>query len=191
MRPIWAWGCAAVLAFAVDIVAAAPQVVPFDRAYMVSAPGSTTPVSEFSIEGPAPVLYLDLPAPMAQYSSGYSTWYDDPNPAAQFSLSGGALFSSDQEFWISPSPQEWQLKKSVGDWHINASYSWWTLVIIYGGGAPVTYAQGSAVVPFTVTASGDSPISPINPEPGSILLCGLSAAALLLSRSSARGRRDR
>jgi hypothetical protein len=185
MRRIRAMVCLTmVLGMAVRAADAAvtPQVIPFDRAFMVASPGSTEPVSEFSIEGPAPVLYLDLPSPRGQYSSASGTWFADSSTTAKFSLSGGALFSSDEEFWITPSPEEWQLKKSVGGWHVNANYSWWTLVIIYGGGAPVTYATGSQVVPFTVTATGPPPISPVNPEPGSLLLSGISAAALLLTR---------
>ncbi|MEA2711204.1 MAG: hypothetical protein QOF78_3805 [Phycisphaerales bacterium] len=180
----------AVLACGVRVADAAPQVVPFDRAYTVSAPGSTTPVSEFDINGPAPWLYLDLPSPRGEYSYSSSTWFADSSATAQFSLSGGSTFSSEQEFWLSPSPAEWELKKSIGDWHINANYGWWTLVIIYGGGAPVTYATGSEVVTFTVSTWTPGPTVPINPEPASILLCGLGAAALFMTRST-RGRHRR
>ena len=54
---------------------AAPLIVPFDRAYTVGAVGSTTPVSNFYLDGSAPVLYLDLPAPMGQYSYSSSNWF--------------------------------------------------------------------------------------------------------------------
>ena len=34
--------------------------VPFDRVYTVGGPGSTTPLNQFDINGPAPCVYLDL-----------------------------------------------------------------------------------------------------------------------------------
>jgi hypothetical protein len=176
-----------VLIGAAHVAYAVPQQVPFDRTFMVSAPGSTTPVSAFDINGPAPVLYLDLPAPWGQYSSSSSTWFADSSSAQQYDLSGGELFTSAGEFWLSPTPQEWELKKSLGTWHINSNYYWWTLVMVYGVGAPITNATGSATVPFSVIRTEDvGSVVPINPEPGSVLLCGISTSMLLLSRRSRR-----
>jgi hypothetical protein len=172
---------------AAHVAYAVPQQIPFDRAHMVSAPGSTTPVSAFDINGPAPVLYLDLPASWGQYSSSSSTWFADFSSAQQYNLSGGEIFTSEGAFWLSPTPEEWDLKKSLGTWHINANYYWWTLVIIYGSGAPVTNATGSATIPFSVIRTEDNPsVVPINPEPGSIFLCGISTSMLFISRRSRR-----
>jgi hypothetical protein len=178
---------AAVCITAAHVAYAVPQQIPFDRAFMVNAPGSTTPVSAFDINGPPPVLYLDLPTPWGQYSSSSSTWFADASSAQQYNLSGGALFTSEGEFWLSPTPEEWDLKKSVGTWHINANYYWWTLVMVYGVGAPVTNSTGSATIPFSIIRTEDNPtVVPINPEPGSIVLGGVSMAALLTTRTSRR-----
>ena len=65
MRPIFVLSCVAAAAVVfvrtAGVAHAVPQQIPFDRAYMVAAPGSTTPVYSFDITGPPPVLYLDLP----------------------------------------------------------------------------------------------------------------------------------
>jgi hypothetical protein len=159
---------------------AAPAQVPFDRAYTVSSVGSTTPVSDFDLDGPAPVLYLDLPAPMGGSSSAYGNFFLDPSPAAKFNLSGGGLYVSDGEYWLTPAPEVWAAQKAAGDWHVNANYSWWTLVIIYGAGAPLTNAVGSQTVHFTVSPSHAT--TPINPEPGSLALLSTAASALLIRR---------
>ena len=49
--------------------------VPFDRVYTVAGPGSTTPLSQFDVNGPAPWIYLDLPPAGGQYSYGSSNWF--------------------------------------------------------------------------------------------------------------------
>jgi len=195
MRPIVLLSCIATVLLIVvppRIAVAVPQQIPFDRAYMVATPGSTTPVNAFDINGPAPVLYLDLPTQWGQYSSASSNFFADAGSttAAQFSLSGGGLFTSDSEFWLSPTPEQWELTKSVGPWHANANYYWWTLVIIYGSGAPITNATGSATIPFFVENGGAITPVLIGPEPGSIVLCGFSIALLCTSRSSSRPRRS-
>jgi len=132
---------------------ARPAQVPFDRVYTVAQVGNTTPVDKFPIDGPAPVLYLDLPAPWGQYSYGSSSWGLAAGTASLFTAASPGVFASDGEYWLTPTASTWNSFKSVGDWHANASYGWWDLVIIYGGGAPVTKAQGSATVNFSVNNS--------------------------------------
>ncbi len=53
-----------------------PINLPFDAAYMVAAPGATTPLTNFALDGAPPTLLLDLP-PGASYdwfSAVWSTW---------------------------------------------------------------------------------------------------------------------
>src|SRR6185503_924941 len=73
--------------------------VPFDRVYPVGAPGSTTPITQFDINGPAPWIYLDLPAPGGQYSYGSSNWFARSTTPAQFQIYSPGTFASEGEYW--------------------------------------------------------------------------------------------
>jgi hypothetical protein len=75
-----------------------------------------------------------------------------------FNVYSPGVFDSAGEYWLTPTPETWNSFKSLGDWHIDASYAWWDLVMVYGSGAPVTKAQGSATVNFSVksTFPGDA-----------------------------------
>src|SRR4051812_40694579 len=137
-----------VLLFASSSFAA--QQVPLDHAYMVRAVGSTTPVTTFDVDGPAPVLYLDLPTPAwGQYSYGSSNWFAGTGTNSLISVASEGIFTSAGEYWLTPSPAQWDAAKALGDWHINANYGQWDLVMVYGSGAPVTKAQGGATVDFS------------------------------------------
>src|SRR4051812_33512757 len=137
-----------VLLFASSSFAA--QQVPLDHAYMVRAVGSTTPVTTFDVNGPAPVLYLDLPKPAwGQYSWGSSNWFAGAGTNSLLSPASDGIFTSAGAYWLTPSKAQWDAAKTLGDWHVNASFGQWDLVMIYGSGAPVTKAQGSATVNFS------------------------------------------
>ena len=128
----------------------AAQQVPLDHAYMVNAVGSTTPVSTFDVNGPAPVLYLDLPSPAwGQYSYGSSNWFAGAGTNSLLSVASEGIFTSASEYWLTPTEAQWDSAKTVGNWHVNASYGQWDLVMVYGSGAPVTKAQGGATVNFS------------------------------------------
>ena len=150
-----AGGIFIVLALCQSVYATGIQV-PFDHVYPVSSAGSTTPVTEFDVNGPAPWVYLDLPSPGAQYSYGSSNWFADSNPTAKFLEYSPGVFVSEGEYWLSPPADVWQQTKSAGTWHVDASFAWWDLVIIYGGGAPVTKTYGSQTVNFNVLNTGDA-----------------------------------
>jgi hypothetical protein len=130
--------------------------VPFDRVYPVAAPGSREPVTQFDINGPAPWVYLDLPSPGGQYSYGSSNWFAGGSTTMQFQEYSPGIFVSDGEYWLSPPADGWAQLKSVGDWRVDASFAWWDLVIIYGGGAPVTKTFGSQSVHFSMMNTGDA-----------------------------------
>jgi hypothetical protein len=125
--------------------------IDFDAAYMVAAQGSTEPVSVFDIHGPAPWLYLDMPAAASSafIVAASSDWFHDSSPTKQFSLSNSD-FSRQNEYWFSPSEEVWNGAKAAGDWHLNAHHSLIELIIIYGGGVGRVFAEGSATVNFTV-----------------------------------------
>lgn len=168
---------------------ARPLTVPFDRAYTVSAIGSTSPVSMFSINGPAPVLYLDLPDAMGQYSYGSSNWFSGSGTTSLFNVYSDGIFTSEGEYWLTPNPEVWSNNKSVGDWRINASYAWWDLVIIYGGGAPVTRATGSTTVNFSIISKPlINPNPPVHPTLSSVpepscMLAAIGAVTVAVGRN--------
>jgi hypothetical protein len=125
----------------------------FDAAYMVAAQGSTEPVSVFDLHGPAPWLYLDMPAAASSafIVAASSDWFHDSSLTKQFSLSNSD-FSRQDQYWFSPSEEVWNATKAAGDWHLNAHHSLVELIIIYGGGVGRVFAEGSATVNFTVTS---------------------------------------
>jgi hypothetical protein len=47
-----------------------PLNLPFDAAYMVAAPGDTTPLTGFSLGGAPPTLLLDMPA-----GTSWDNWF--------------------------------------------------------------------------------------------------------------------
>jgi len=130
--------------------------VPFDRVYAVAGPGSTTPINQFDINGPAPWVYLDLPSPGGQYSYGSSNWFAGASTTAQYQAYSPSIFSSEGEYWLSPPADAWAQIKSAGPWHVDASFGWWDLVIIYGAGAPVTKTFGNQRVDFSVMNTADA-----------------------------------
>ena len=146
-----------VLSFCLSLVGtsiAAPINLDFDAAYMVASAGSTDPVDEFDFDGPAPLLYLDLPdGALSSFSAwSYSDWYHSPDPVEKFSASAVHVTDVDKH-WISPTAEIWESSRAVGDWHIDASHQLVRLIIIYGAGAPVVWANGSQTVEFSVVSS--------------------------------------
>jgi hypothetical protein len=124
----------------------------FDAAYMVAASGSTDPVSTFDINGPAPVLYLDLPdgALTSFMVRASSNWFRDGVTTSQFLLSTG-VFAQGDKFWFSPAEDVWTATKATGDWHIDASHALINIITIYGGGGVGrVWATGSETVHFSV-----------------------------------------
>ena len=163
----------------------------FDAIYTVAGDGSTIPVTEFSIDGPAPWLFLDLPAlPDTFPVDGFpritgvgSDWFFNPDAVKQFSVTPSTLTD---KLWLSPSASLWNNKKALGDWHINATYS--SVEIFYaengGIGVPIAGPSGLGTTNFTVTPElpnnppieppNDPPIQqPVVPEPSSLILLGM------------------
>ena len=170
------------LVLGVEGAAAAPLQVPFESAYFVGSAGSTTPVDAFHIDGPAPWLFVDLGTPRGQYSYASSRWFAGGETVSRFSANEGSWFSSERQYWLSPSAEQWDSMRGVGQWHVDVNYAWWTLAMTYGVGAPLTNAQGSDRVSFWVVAH------PI-PEPGAVALVGTLLGGIEMRRVR-RARRD-
>ena len=141
----------------------------FDRLYTVGSAGSTTPVTEFDINGPAPVLFVDLPR-AGFITSVSSDWFHDPDLTVQFNVSKSGIGLSDQ-LWLSPTAADWDSKKAVGIWSIDASFRLTDLICLENGGicAPVDGGSGTGLASFTVTDV---------PEPSSVSLLGFGVLAM-------------
>jgi hypothetical protein len=131
---------------------AAALTLPFDAAYTVAASGSTTPVSVFDIDGPAPWLFVDLPRLGSLLTFVSSNWLRDGNATLQFSAF--PLASSADQFWLAPSAVQWNATKAPGAWHIDATFSLVGLQCAEscGIGVGVDEGSGSTTVQFTVAA---------------------------------------
>jgi len=158
------------------IARAAPVVLPFDNAYTVASVGSTTPVSVFDIDGPAPVLFLDLPG-TSFFAVVSSDWFHDPSVIKAVSLQ--QTVAGGEKFWLTPSTDVWDANKAVGDWNINASYQLVGLICLENGGicAPTIIGSGTGVVHFSVVDV---------PEPE---LCAMMVAGLALLGFASRRRK--
>ena len=156
----------------------------FDSAFTVGSAGSTTPVTTFGVDGPAPVLFLDLPGIGGFSTNVTSDWFRGVDPAVQFTLAQSSFTGfgapPTDKFWLSPAALTWNDKKALGDWHIAASYSLVTLLCIENGGicVPRDAGSGSATVNFSVT-------SPV-PEPSGMMLLGACLVGLASWRTSSR-----
>ena len=99
------WTVLSVLAVALGpaLATAAPITLPFDAAYTVAAAGSVERIDSFSLDGPAPWLYVDLPdgALNSTFSSAYSRWFAEGSPTVQFTASDG-IWGSQDKYWLSP-----------------------------------------------------------------------------------------
>jgi len=174
-KKIFTSGLAALI---VSIASAHAAVQPFEHAYTVGFAGSTTPVTVFDIDGPAPFLFLDLPA-TSFITSVSSDWFHDADLVAQFTVQESS--AGGDKFWLSPPAEVWNVEKAVGDWHIHASYNLVGLICLENGGicVPQNVGSGSGVVDFTIAAV---------PEPEVYAMFGGGLA--LLGLASRRRRRQ-
>ena len=126
-----------------------PAVVPFDAAYMVAAPLSTTQVSAFSIDGPTPWLFVDLPG-SSPFTFLDSKWF---LAGIQQFASTRTIAAGDDQFWLAPTDAVWDTEKSLGRWRVDTRYSFGDILFAENGGIGVgiTTATGSASIGFDVT----------------------------------------
>lgn len=147
----------------------------FDAAYMVAAPGSTTQVSQFAIDGPAPWLFVDLPGLGSFFTVVESDWFRVGVPGVQLDL-----FPRQQaadQFWISPADGAWNGVKSLGNWSITASFELVGILFAENGGIGVGISEGAGS-----TQVGFSVVPAAVPLPANGLLFGAALAALGLRR---------
>lgn len=174
MKKVIAAGAAALMLSAGS--ANALVIVPvlnFDQAYTVAAPLSTVAVSDFSIDGPAPWLFVDLPQLGSLFTTVNSKWFKDGVVAAQFTVVPNT--SNADQFWLSPTPAAWNAKKAAGPWHIDATFDLTGIQFAENGGIGVGVSEGtgSTTVAFNVV-----------PLPACGWLVGLAFGALRLRRRS-------
>ena len=155
--------------------ATSARAATFDAAFMVAAPGSMSAVSEFSIDGPAPWLFVDLPGLGSFFTVVESDWFRSGVPGVQLNL-----FPSQQvgdQFWIGTSNAAWDGVKALGNWSITASFELVGILFAENGGIGVGISEGagSTQVSFTVVPT------PV-PVPASGLLFGAALSALGIGR---------
>lgn len=161
------------------IASGVAHALTFDNAYTVGSVGSTVQVTAFDINGPAPVLFLDLPTTGSFLTFVSSNWFHDPDITQQFLLQQSSfVVGTTDKFWMSPSVADWSNKGALGDWHVNVNFDLVGLLCAESGGicAPRSEGSGNAVVSFTVLAFAV-------PEPTPVTLLGIGVLAVLgLSR---------
>lgn len=118
---------------------------------MVSSPLSVTQVASFSIDGPTPWLFVDLPALGSLFTSVQTAWFVAGVPAAKFAVSPGP--QANDRFWLAPSDATWNGAKTVGDWHNDVSRNLVGIQFAENGGIGVGISEGSGstLVNFAVT----------------------------------------
>ena len=144
----------------------------FDQAFMVATPLSTSQVTAFSIDGPTPWLFVDLPALGSFFTTVNSSWFRDGIAAPQFQVIPSQ--QQNDRFWLSPTDLTWVAARALGAWHIDASFALTGILFVENGGigVGVNEGTGSTIVEFTVTPS------PV-PLPASGFLMVMAAGALL------------
>jgi hypothetical protein len=157
------------------LASSATNAALFDTVYIVGANGSTTPVTQFSIDGPAPWLFVDLSGPLSEFTWLSASWFADGNPTAQFTNFPGNRSGADK-LWFSPTPAEWNAEKAAGDWHVDLTLNALELILIYGVGVGQLVQVAGPTVSFNV-------VDPLAvPEPSTFALLGLSLLAFALVR---------
>ena len=158
-------------ALALLLTSGAARAASFDAAYMVAAPGSTTPISEFSLDVPAPWLFVDLPGLGSLFTVVESDWFRLGVPDVQLHLVPSQ--QTGDRFWIGPSEAAWNGVKTLGNWSITASFDLVGILFAENGGIGVGISEGSgsAQVPFSVVPA------PV-PLPAGALLLGPAVLAL-------------
>ncbi len=154
-----------------------------DTAYIVSNHGSTTPVGEFTIAGPAPWLYLDLTFnfdPTA--ASGLAiTWINADWKHESLGLRindspAGNPGTPTDKLWAAAT--NWDSVKALGTWTVTANLNYFDCVFTYGVGACFQGSDPGAPISFSVVTT------PV-PEPSALAfsLVGLSLVAWRVRRA--------
>lgn len=164
----------AALLFGSILAAPATQAADFiEASYTVASVGSITAVGEFAIDGPPPVLYVDLAATLPELSYLESRWYANTEAAPRFTTYASQVPTEPDKYWFEVPFQEWQDWKYQGLWRVDTTLYSIELILIYGVGVGslASYAVGSSG--FDVVNA-----API-PEPSAALLFAAGALALV------------
>jgi hypothetical protein len=163
-------------ALLVGAILAAPATYAADfieASYTVASVGSTTAVVEFAIDGPPPVLYVDLAATLPEMSYLESRWYANTEAAPRFTTYASQVPTDPDKYWFEIPFQGWQDQKYQGPWRVDTTLYSIELILIYGVGVGslASYAVGSSG--FDVVNA-----API-PEPSAALLFAAGTLALV------------
>lgn len=118
------------LAGAVD--AHAQQFI--EASYAVDSIGSTTAVAEFALDGPPPVLYVDLAATLPELSYLESRWYANTEGSPRFTTFASQVPTEPDKYWFQVPFQDWQDWKYLGPWRVDTTLYSIELILIYGVG---------------------------------------------------------
>jgi hypothetical protein len=141
--------------------------------HTVASVGSTIAAGEFSIDGPPPVLYVDLAATLPDMSYLESRWYANTEGAPRFTTYASQVPTDPDKYWFEVPFTAWQDWKYPGPWRVDTTLYSLELILIYGVGVGsfASYAVGSSG--FDVVNA-----API-PEPSAALLFAAGALALV------------
>lgn len=144
-----------------------------EASHTVASIGSTIAVGEFSIDGPPPVLYVDLAATLPDMSYLESRWYANTEGAPRFTTYASQVPTDPDKYWFEVPFPAWQDWKYPGPWRVDTRLYSIDLILIYGVGVGslASYAVGSSG--FDVVNA-----API-PEPSAAVLFAAGALALV------------
>jgi hypothetical protein len=144
-----------------------------EASYTVASVGSTTAVGEFSIDGPPPVLYVDLAVTLPEMSYLESRWYANTEGSPRFTTYASQVPTDPDKYWFEVPFTAWQDWKYPGPWRVDTTLYSIDLILIYGVGVGslASYAVGSSG--FDVVNA-----API-PEPSAAVLFAAGALALV------------
>jgi len=144
-----------------------------EASYTVAGVGSTTAVGEFAIDGPPPVLYVDLAATLPEMSYLESRWYANTEGAPRFTSYASQVPTEPDKYWLEVPFPAWQDWKYPGPWRVDTTLYSIDLILVYGVGVGslASYAVGSSG--FDVVNA-----API-PEPSVAVLFAAGALALV------------
>lgn len=157
-----------------------------DAAYVVGARGSTTPIRQLTLDGPAPWLHLDLsfsydPAIYKGLDIVWfsANWLHNGKGHRIVEAVAGLPGAPSDKLWIEAA--NWDQVKSAGEWVIEPHLNFYSCIGTYGVGVCLKAQSPGLDVRFLVAST------PV-PEPATwaLSLCGLGALALVGRRRRAR-----
>lgn len=138
-----------------------------EASYTVDSIGSTTAVAEFALDGPPPVLYVDLAATLPELSYLESRWYANTEGRPRFTTFAGQVPTEPDKYWFQVPFQEWQDWKYAGPWRVDTTLYSIELILIYGVGV-------GSLASYDLGSTGFDVVQAVQvPEPSTWAMLGL------------------